>query len=230
MRLHRFFVNHNLDDKKEVVVKDSELYNQLKNVFRFTVGGQVILLDGSGYEYHSVISSFGFGETSFSIISKRQSKSVPDRELHLICSLIKKNKFEWILEKGTELGVSRFIPVLTQRSEKKSLNMERMQKILKEATEQSERATIPILENVSDLENVLSREIPLLAFDPKGESFVAKHAANYSPLGILIGPEGGWTERELFLFKKNKIPIYSLGKAVLKAETAALAVASLILI
>ncbi len=230
MRLHRFFVSEEIGKGREIVIRDADLLHQLRNVFRFTTGGQVILLDNTGYEYHSLISSFGFGEVNFTIVRRGMSKNIPEREIHLFSSLIKKDKFEWVLEKGTELGVSRFIPLLSDRSEKKEFNRERGGKILREAAEQSERATIPVLENVVPFDDTLTQNFPCFAFDPKGDIFTVNHAQNFSPLGIFIGPEGGWTEREIFLFKKNGIKVYSLGKLVLRAETAAIAATSLLLL
>lgn len=230
MKLHRFFVNQNLLSAEEVVIRDSDLYHQLRNVFRFTVGGQVILLDNTGYEYLAIVSSFGKGDVSFSIASKRMGKNIPEKEIYLFCSIVKKDKFEWVLEKGTELGVSHFIPLLSDRSEKKDINEERALKILKEASEQSERSVIPSLEQISSLEDALSREISKICFDPKGQKFVSEAVHTTSTLGVFIGPEGGWTEREIFLFKKYKVPIYSLGKGILKTETAVVSSLSLILL
>lgn len=230
MKLHRFFVSKDLGDAHEVVVADSDLYHQIRNVFRFTVGGQVILLDNTGYEYLALVSGFGFGDVSFSIASKRVSKNIPAKELHLFCSLVKKDKFEWIVEKGTELGVSRFIPILSDRSEKKDLNFDRLARIATEAAEQSERATLPVIENVATFESVLKREIPKIAFDPRGDAFVIEHVHFHALVGIFVGPEGGWTEREIFHFKKHGTPRFSLGHGILKTETAALAAASLILL
>ncbi len=209
---------------------DPSLYNQLKNVFRFTVGGQVILLDNSGFEFHAMISDFSHGEISFAVVSKKESKNVPSREMHLFFSLLKKDNFEWVLEKGTELGVAIFTPILSDRSEKKAINIERAQKILKESSEQSERSSMPILKPLIDLEDVLNQDFPCFAFHPKGDTFTIEHTQNFSPLGVFIGPEGGWTDREIFLMKKNNIKIYSLGDKVLRAETASIAVASLILL
>jgi len=230
MKLHRFFVTQNLEEKDTVFVDEPNLFHQLRNVFRFTVGGQVILLDNSGYEYHSLISAFEKGGITFSIVSRKTSKKIPEKEVYLFCSLIKKDKFEWVLEKGTELGISKFIPVISDRSEKKDINIERAKKILKEAAEQSERAITPSLDSLVSLETALKQEIPLIAFHPKGEPFLAEHVYGKSLLGVFIGPEGGWTEREIFLFKKNKVPIYSLGKGILKTETAAIAASSLLLL
>ncbi|TAL48912.1 16S rRNA (uracil(1498)-N(3))-methyltransferase [Patescibacteria group bacterium] len=230
MRLHRFFVSKSLEDKEELTIHDSELWNQLKNVLRFTIGGQVILFDGSGQECLALISSFARGDVSFEIASRRMSRTIPSRELHLAVALLKKDKLEWVFEKGTELGVARFLPILASRSEKKDLNRERLDKIVKEAVEQSGRALIPTVENTSSLEEALLRELPALAFDAKGERFVVERARAASLIVVFIGPEGGWTERELFLFKKHKVPVHSLGAATLRSETAALAAASLLLL
>src|SRR3989344_151587 len=230
MRLHRFFVSKEIDKKKEIVVRDSSLYNQLRNVFRFNIGGQVILLDNTGYEYHALISSFERGDLMFSIVSRKESKNIPNRELYLFCSLTKKDKFEWIIEKGTELGVSKFFPIISDRSEKKEINFDRARVILKEAAEQSEKALIPEITEIKHFEHSLSHEFPCFAFHTKGEEFRIEHIHNLSPIGVFIGPEGGWSEKELFLFNKNSVKIYSLGNVVFKSETAAIAVSSLILL
>jgi len=223
-------MSEEIGDTRELVIHDPALFHQLKNVFRFTVGGQVILLDNTGYEYHALVASFEHGAVTFSIVSKKESTHIPPREVYLFCSLIKKDKFEWILEKGAELGVTKFIPIISDRSEKKDLNLERGEKILKEASEQSERAMIPKLSSPVNFEEALKQEFPLFAFDPKGDVFTIEHTHTFSPIGIFIGPEGGWTDREIFLFKQNDVRVHSLGPLVLKAETAAIAISALILL
>ncbi len=230
MRLHRFYTPEEIGDKDSVVIRDSALIHQLLSVFRFTVGGQIILFDNTGFEYYILISSLENGEIMGSVISKKESKNTPARELHLFYSITKKDTFEWVLEKGTELGVTRFIPILSDRSEKKNINIERAEKILIEASEQSGRATLPVLSQIMNLEDAINAEFPCFAFDPKGDTFTIEHAQNYSPLGIFVGPEGGWTDREIFLFKKNNMRVYSLGHQTLRAETAAVAISSLILL
>src|SRR3990167_5731943 len=220
MRLHRFFVPEQIGDSDTVIVKDSSLTHQLRHVFRFTVGGQVILMDNSGMEYRALINEFLPSSVVFSIASKRESKNIPTREVILFSALVKKDKYEWIVEKGTELGVSHFAPVISDRSEKKDLNVERLQKIIKEASEQSGRATIPTISEPVSLEEALEAEFPCFAFHPVADNFVIEHAQNFSPLGIFIGPEGGWTDKEIFLLKKRGVKIYSLGSLTLRSETA----------
>lgn len=230
MRLHRFFVPEQIGDSDTVIVKDSALTHQLRHVFRFTVGGQVILLDNSGFEYRAMINEFHPSAVTFSIVSKRGSPNIPSRELHLFVSIIKKDKFEWIVEKGTELGVSKFVPIISDRSEKKSLNIERLEKIILEASEQSGKAIRPVITEPIKFEDTLRQEYPCFAFHPTGDVFTIEHAQNYSPLGAFIGPEGGWSDKEIFAFKQNKIKVYSLGNTILRAETAALAVSTLLLL
>lgn len=230
MRLHRFFVSDTIGSKKEITVRDSALAHQLKNVFRFTVGGQVILFDNTGYEYHALIGKLGNSDIVFSIASKRMSKTVPDRELFLFFSIVKKDNSEFILQKGTEVGVSHFVPILSDRSEKKGFNLERAQKIVREAAEQSGRAVIPTVGEIVSFDEAISQEFPRFAFDSKGDVFTPEHAQKHSPLGVFIGPEGGWAEREIFLFKKQGVKVYSLGSATLRAETAAIVASSLILL
>lgn len=230
MRLHRFFVPEPIGKSDTVVVRDSSLTHQLRHVFRFTVGGQVILLDNSGYEYRAMINEFHPSGVTFSIVSKRESPNAPSRELYLFVSIIKKDKFEWIVEKGTELGVSKFIPIVSDRSEKKSLNIERLEKIILEASEQSGKAIRPTVMEPIKFGDALLQEYPCFAFHPTGDVFTVEHAQNFSPLGVFIGPEGGWSDKEIFAFKQNKIKVYSLGNSILRAETAAIAVSTLLLL
>ena len=230
MRLHRFYISDPIGDKKTITIANEELFHQLKNVFRLNVGGQIILFDNSGFEYHVLISSFDRGEITCGVVSKKKGRQEDLRELHVFCSLIKKDHFEWVLEKGTELGVTRFVPIVSDRSEKKNLNLERAERILVEASEQSGRVILPTIGPITPFEDALGVDFLCFAFHPTGDVFTINHTQNYSPLGIFIGPEGGWTDREIFLFKKHHVGVHSLGPQILRAETAAIATMSLILL
>lgn len=233
MRLHRFFIEEHLRNKKDITLFDDGLIHQLKDVFRLRAGDKLILLDNSGYEYMAEISLLAKGKVEINVMDGSLAP-VLNKNVTLLMSLIKKDNFEWVLEKCTELGVTKFIPVLTDRTEKKDLNFERAEKILKEASEQSGRGKLPELDEVRTLDDVvnyaLKERIQVVAFDGKGEAFKKESINTQEKIEILIGPEGGWTERELEMFKKYKIPVYSLGKQVLRAETAAIAISSLILL
>lgn len=142
MRLHRFYVTESIGSKKEISIHSDELANQLSRVFRLKTGDRVVLFDGSGFDYECVISGFlaksGAGVpaagksdqkvVTFQIEKNTTSRFMPTREVILCAAVVKKDTFEWIVEKATELGVTKIIPVMAERSEKKNLNEDRLKK------------------------------------------------------------------------------------------------------
>jgi 16S rRNA (uracil1498-N3)-methyltransferase len=242
MRLHRFFIEEHLRNKKEVSIFDTDIIHQWKDVFRLRAGDKVILLDNSGFEYLSEVVELHKAKAELKIIEQTAATTMAKKEIWLFASLIKKDNFEWILEKGTELGVSHFVPVLSARTEKKDLNMERAIKIVREASEQSGRGTLPEVHEPLELKKIFDGEnnFPdtIFAFHMTGEAFDVQKftkpqnsfATSPSQLGILIGPEGGWSDNELELFKEKNIPLYSIGNQVLRAETAAIVIPALLLL
>jgi 16S rRNA (uracil1498-N3)-methyltransferase len=230
MRLHRFFVSQVLNNNKDVVVSETPLLHQWKSVFRLKGEDQVILLDNSGFEYVCEIKILSRKEANLVVIEKRKSLNVPIREVYIFASLIKKDRFEWILEKGTELGVSHFVPVISDRSENKNLNLERAKKIITEASEQSGRGTLPVIHKVLKLDDALTAfPIPLVVLHTNGDKNISLFEGD-NRVGVFIGPEGGWSEGDLELLKKYSVPLVKLGEQTLRAETAAIAVASILLL
>src|SRR3989338_3591691 len=135
--MHRFFTPN--------LMLSKEILYQIKNVLRFKPGEKIILFDGSGYDF---ISEFQ-GESA-KVIEKVLNRREPERKIFLFQSLLKKDKMEWVFQKGTEVGVFDFIPVLSARSVKKDFNKERAEKIIREAAEQSGRAVLPQVHDVLD--------------------------------------------------------------------------------
>ena len=231
MRLHNFFIEQKIGDQKEITIDDSSLLNQWRHVFRLNTGASVVLLDNSGFEYLAQFTELTYLKAVFAILEKRKNKFLPKKEIFLFQALIKPDKFEWILEKGTELGVSHFRPVITHRAMAKKLNLARARKIITESAEQSGRGTLPALYEPMKLEELLSTyQFPYVAFDPSGKPWTHKDFETTNALGVLIGPEGGWSEQELKLLRDKSIPVISLGTQILRAETAAIAVTSLLLL
>ncbi len=245
MRLHRFFIEEHLRNKKDITIYDDEVIHQWKDVFRLRAGDQVILLDDSGFEYIAEVVLLAKGKAELKIIDTSAAENIPTKEIWLFASLIKKDNYEWVLEKATEIGVSHFVPIISDRTEKKDINMERAVKIVKEASEQSGRGKLPIVHEPVSLRDILGDsnlnsssdfniDIPqgIIAFDQSGENFDASTRddlrGSEDSLGILIGPEGGWSPKELELFKEKNIQVYSLGKQVLRAETAAIVISALL--
>jgi 16S rRNA (uracil1498-N3)-methyltransferase len=233
MRLHRFFIEERIEDKKRITVFEKELVHQWKNVFRLKEGNEVILLDNSGFEYFAVITSLKKDEAELEIVNVEKNTDIPLIKIHLFLALIKKERFEWALEKGTEIGISSFTPIITDRIKSKNINLglERGKKIMKEAAEQSGRGLLPNFSLTLELEKVLSENgSNFIAFDPSGEKFTKEKIKVPGEVGVLIGPEGGWSEKELELFREKNIPIYKLGGQILRAETAAMTVSAILLL
>lgn len=238
MRLHRFFVkekipsysdSHSDAQTHEFSVTDETLLNQWRNVLRMEVGSRVILFDGNGDEFSCEIVSLTKKEAVLKILEQKAGQK-PDREVILYMALIKKDNFELVLEKATELGVSCIVPVQADRSEKKGVNYERAQKIVIEASEQSGRATVPVVGEIIDIEKIPSER--LVVFDPRGEISAREFFATNitAPISIMIGPEGGFTDAEIELFHSRRVPIVTTGRQIFRAETAVIVALTLALV
>lgn len=238
MRLHRFFVASNIDKEKINTFSNEPLLHQMKSVFRFHEGIQFILFNGEAVDYVCEAVSLTRKELVFRVLETRTVKRYSACNLALAFSLIKKDNVEWIVQKGTELGVSEFIPLVSERSEKKGFNVERANRIVIEACEQSGRAEVPEIRETQTLADFLrdeSRKIVVLhtggvGFD-QSLLVAGQGAANggIRDVVVCIGPEGGWSEREMGEFASAGASIMTLPTPVLRAETAAIAAATLFL-
>lgn len=226
MRLHRFFVNEKIGSSNKKEIKSEDLFSQLKKVFRFKIGDRVVLFDNSGYEYVSVISGMDSGTVRFEIEEVIDKIFTLNKKIYLFASIVKKDTFEWIVEKATELGVTDIVPVLSTRSEKKNINEERLNKIAIESSEQSGRVYVPYIHNIIDFNNcfdfIKQNQVRPIAFHTKGDPYmIDKVSIDMFPYNaVFIGPEGGYTDEEIQEFKKNNIPVYKLGEQILRSETA----------
>ncbi|OIP65264.1 hypothetical protein AUK15_02180 [Candidatus Nomurabacteria bacterium CG2_30_43_9] len=243
MRLHRFFVKEkipavdgiNLETGRpsgEFLVTNEILLNQWRNVLRMGEGDKAVLFSGDGSEsLCEFVSLTGKIAKKSAVLKILETKKglMPSREVTLYIALIKKDNFELALEKATELGVSHIIPVQADRSEKKGVNYERAEKILREASEQSGRATVPTISKVIDVEKLPN---DVVVFDPRGEASTREYFAKHTnaPIAVLIGPEGGFTDAEMESFHARNIPIVSTGTQILRAETAAIVALTLALV
>ncbi|MCX6712712.1 MAG: RsmE family RNA methyltransferase [Candidatus Vogelbacteria bacterium] len=222
MKIHRFIGNFDLTGR-EVSSTDRELINQLKNVLRLSPGDRVQLSSGEGTEADATIDTIKSGKVLFSLIGRTQEGIRPSRIVSLYCSILKRENFELVAQKATECGVSGIVPMICERTIKTGLNFDRLEKIVREASEQCGRGTVPTVSPICDWETALglageARQKKIL-FDRLGDEIPLDLAG---PVGIFIGPEGGWTEREIQLARKNDCQIASLGNLTLRGETAAI--------
>ncbi len=235
MRLQRFFISEKIGDKKTITINSADMINQISRVFRLKGGDHIILFDNSGFDYEGALDNalertilISIKTIDVCITNVRPSRYVSERGICLYASIIKKSNFETVVEKVTELGVSRIVPVLSSRSEKKSLNEERLKKIAIEASEQSGRGVVPEMSKISTLGEALQEVATLgrprtsFAFHTEGKPWNKAVVEEKTDLAFFIGPEGGWTTEEIEMFHRSGVEVVCLGKQILRAETAAI--------
>ena len=227
MRLHRFYIYDTLPVRGKIAVEIPDLLHQWRNVFRMKNGDQVILFNAAGTEFTCVIDTLDRKSATCTIMSEEPGKRAT-KPLTLCAALIKKDNFDLIVQKSVELGATRIIPIISERSEKKGLNLERAERILIEAAEQCGRVDIPSIDPPMSFDAALSQlstESTIIGFDPIGATFDA-HAFTHTHLALFIGPEGGWTEHEIDALQTAG-RLLQLPTFILRAETAAIATLAL---
>jgi 16S rRNA (uracil1498-N3)-methyltransferase len=238
MTIHRFFVDPNIISEDEITLPE-EISHQITQVLRLQNNDQIILLDNTGFEYLVEIKELHKKHTTAKVIEKKKNNNEPDKNTHLYMALIARDNFELVLQKSVELGVNEITPIITERTQfdKRIVEAknERWNKIIKEATEQSERGKLPILNQPINFESAitLAKEngTSLIASEySRNEKIVIASEARQSHINIFIGPEGGFTEQEIKFANDNNVKSISLGKTILRAETAAIALLAKILI
>jgi 16S rRNA (uracil1498-N3)-methyltransferase len=231
MRLHRFFVSpDNTELKKNFWFHDTALSNQWLKVLRYRDGDQVVLFDGVEHERLYKITKIDTEGIHLELVTEFERK-VPDRHIYLFFSLLKKDKNDWVLQKCTELGVRNFVPIIAERSEKTGFNLDRAEKIIIEAAEQCGRSDIPHVREPLLLETALQEYVDKVHLLVCDETLQKNEQLDISqPIGVFIGPEGGWTENELKLFSGVNADHLYLGNLTLRAETAAVIASGKVLI
>lgn len=227
MRLHRFYINKPLGE--ELVVVEKELVHQWIHVFRYTVGDEVMLFSPHIAGEDSVYRISSHTKTSVTLSQvTRQPHIIPSSNITLFMAVVKKDTFETIARQATELGVTSIVPILSARSEKKNLNIERLQAIVTEAAEQSGRGTVPTIEAICTFDEALQKTSGLVNIVASLRA-QAHPVSDTSTCALWIGPEGGWTEEEEKAFAEKGFVSLRLTETTLKADTAAVAAITSIL-
>ena len=208
---------------------DKSQSHYLAKVMRTNIGENFSLFNQSG-EWEAKITKIIKGVVEFSITKKIRSNA-NEKEIWLAFAPIKLNYLNLMMQKATELGVTRFIPILTERTIVRRINQKRISKIIIEASEQSNRLKIPKLEEIVKLDNFLksNQKINIIFGDLNTDNSSLNIIKNTEPLCVLIGPEGDFTEkeREKILELKNLIPL-KINENILRSETAAISMISIV--
>ena len=221
--LPRLFVRQTLSEGVAIAL-DANQANYLGNVLRLGVGAELLVFDGLSGEWMAHIADAGKKRMTLEVDRQtRESESIPD--VWLAFAPVKRTKTDWLVEKATELGVARLIPVMTQRTVAERVRLDRLESIAIEAAEQCGRTRVPQIVEPTSLKRLIEELDParhLYFADEGGGEPVASTFAE-GPALILVGPEGGFTEEERQLVRGSGASAISLGPRILRAETAALA-------
>jgi len=241
MSSNRFFVSESGFEGPAVRLS-AEQAHQVYHVLRLKTGDAIVVLDNAGYEYAVTLTTVTKREVIGEITAKSEASGEPRVRITLFQSLLAREKFEWVLQKGTEVGVARFVPVQTERSIARARQIDakkltRWRRILTEAAEQSHRGRIPEIAEATPWNEALAQ------FDTFDRTLIAATSGPtnaleealrpgdrpLSSIAVLIGPEGGFSDDEVRqACASGAVPV-GLGPRILRTETAAMILPALIL-
>lgn len=242
-KISTFYIKQSqiIEDSIEIIGDD---VNHIKNVLRYKLNDELEVCDELGARYYTKISEFLPNKILLEIIEKSEKNTELPVKIDLFQGLPKSDKMDLIVQKTTELGISNIIPVITDRvivkiengNERKKI--ERWNKIALEAAKQSGRQVIPTVENVMNLEKIIEKlskyDIVIVPFECEKDSTlknILKNVRNkVENIAVVIGPEGGFSDRDIKILEKcQNVEKVSLGKRILRTETAGLATLAMLL-
>ena len=239
--MHRFFVSPQCIDGNAVTLSGN-VARQLARVLRSRPGDRVIVLDGSGWEYSVVLTEVRSDRVRGIVADRSPSRGEPSTNITLYQAVLKADRFELVLQKGTELGVSAFVPIFCARSVPKrregpgaANRLGRWRSIITEAAEQSGRGRIPALEKPLDFFEACDgvRGFAIIPWEHEGarslKAALGPRKGDGLEVGMFIGPEGGFTQEEIDYARARGLVSVSLGARTLRAETAGIVAAAAIL-
>ena len=240
--MHKFFTDkENFYDNKAKILGDD--VKHLYRVLRLNEGDTIVLNNCQGEEFLGQIESISKTEVLVNIKEKLEINNESEVKIYLFQGLPKSQKMDLIVQKGTELGVLEFIPTITERVDIKLKGdfkkLDRLNRIALEAAKQSKRTIVPTVTNPIDFKSAIERlktmDLILVPYENQ-EGYGIKNLMselkeeknNIKTIGVLVGPEGGFEYSEIEALKENGAKIITLGKRILRTETAGFVCASLI--
>lgn len=232
----RFFSD---DIRGEYIYLNKDDENHIIKSLRMKNGDEIIICDTNGFDFTCEVEIID-ESVKCKIIDMNKNFTEPNVDITLYQALPKGDKMDMIVQKCTELGIKKIVPVLTKRcvsrpDEKKMLKkITRYQKIAFEAAKQSQRGVIPRIENIMSLkeavDNALKDEMTLFFYEKGGKKLNEINFNNIKSLSFFIGSEGGFSLEEVNIAKENNFKIMSLGNRILRCETAPIAALSCIML
>ncbi len=236
--LPRFYLSQIIPTGGTISITDREIIHQLTDALRLKKN-DVFIVFSNQYEYEVILKEITKETAKTTILEIRTSSREPHKKVILYQSLLKSDKFEWILQKGMELGVSAFVPIISDNCVVREISKNKLKRYHKIITESLEQCgglrpaellpTASFSEALQQIKNTPGQK--LLAWENSRSNPLAQTLNKSTDVyHIFIGPEGGFSENEVRSAKKNSVIIVSLGNRILRAETAAVAACTLALL
>ncbi len=230
-KIHRFIGSFDLE-KNRIVITDEELVNQMRNVLKLSVGERICISNGNGNEADARVYEIKSKEVHIDVVSRFCNIVEPKNETALFLAILKNENFNLVIQKATEVGIKKIIPMITEHTVKQNINKERLERIAKEAAELSGRACIPEIHSIMKFEDAINyaREISetIYFLDSTGD-VISKHKPQGTHISFFVGPEGGWGDEERITASDAGFPFISLSPLTFRGETAAI-IASYIIV
>ena len=222
-----FFISSKNINHDTILVDDRENYNHIAKSLRIRRGEPLLFIDENQIQYETIVKEITSSSISADILNKYKSIRKLPFNIYLAQSPLRSDAQSFVIEKATELGIKGIFPVQTDNCavsrENIEKKIEKWQKIMKEASKQCERADIPICFAPESLENLIKRFDKIIVFCERIAEKTLKDVESIKDnqdVLVIIGPEGGFSEREFLLFKNSNVEMITLGDLILKAETA----------
>lgn len=237
----KFFVTPQQINENTIEIQGEDV-KHISSVLRYAVGDKITICDGRGMDYWCIISTIEKDQIMVEILSQKKSNTEPQTKITLIQALPKKDKMDWIIQKSVELGVNSIIPFESERtivkikSDKKEKRLQRWNKIAEAAAKQSGRGLIPEVQPVHSFDQIVEQvhqyDRVIICYENEENNTIyslKKKIQIGMKIGIVIGSEGGFTEEEIIKGTDHHMISISVGKRILRTETAGIAVLSMIL-
>ena len=222
-----FFINSNNKTDNKIVISDADNYRHIARSLRARCGEKLLLIDENQIQYETKISEINSKEVICEIEKSYLSKRDLEFDLYLAQSPLRSDAQLTIMEKATELGVRGVYPVFTDNCALRVNKQEKWQKVMFEASKQCERAKIPTCFAPTTFEEILQKDFDkIIVLAERSTEKSLKQYLSENPIKkgekilAIIGPEGGFSQKEFDYFRSKNLPLISLGDLILKAETA----------
>jgi 16S rRNA (uracil1498-N3)-methyltransferase len=246
--MHRFFVSAEAFERQPIVLVASQAH-QVRRVLRMRLGERAVLLNGRGAACEGLLIAVTDADVRFQALRRWQEESEPRTQIVLVQAVLKGERFGWVLQKGTEVGVSAFVPLICERNvvddmEAVDDKRERWERIIQEAAEQSGRAFLPQLLPAQLFPQAIQpgswpaagalSPLRLVLWEGEEQASLgdALDGCNFDAgmrILVFVGPEGGFTAEEVQLARSYGVRTVTLGPRVLRAETAGIVAAAVVL-